>query len=208
VAGSSPRPHYPPKMDEKMNTEKPIVQIRFSIGYADGSKQWEETTKLVRGTDYAAQINQLVKDFDIEELRRKKEFPKYIMDKPRKLIKVLGEFRQKYEYVKIGKYKVKKNLMDEYIAHLNQIDKGDLQYYEEDRQRLHNAIFENLKLKRHTIEGQEFSENLDKYCTIFVRDPLTLATKLINSAKTQEERDRYIANYKFVQEMIRKVTNK
>lgn len=92
------------------------------------------------------------------------------------------------ETIKIGKYDVNKEDVLLYIHHFGK-DKTNISEWETLRQALHNNIFDNLGINRHSELGQNFSKQLDEYCEpqMIRFDAITVKAKKLINAKTDSE---------------------
>lgn len=108
--------------------------------------------------------------------------------------------------VTIGNYEVSKDDVGLYIQHFGK-DKTNLWEWERMRTELHENIFTNLELDRHSEEGQEFGEILDKHCEPFILkfDPITSKIKGYMRASTDKEREQAKFHLEMEQEKQRRM---
>lgn len=86
--------------------------------------------------------------------------------------------------MKIGNYNIEGDLILEYLQHINSgyID-------EVERKRLHDKIFESIKVYRNSKEGQELSKKLDEFCDSMIADDTIKMCKRIGRS-SQDELDK------------------
>lgn len=90
--------------------------------------------------------------------------------------------------MKINNIEIKDETLDNYIIHFNK-SKNDLFEWESTRKELHEAIFNEVKIKRISDAGKVFSDALDKHCIPLIEksDYFVAGLKRIGIAKNESE---------------------
>ena len=89
-------------------------------------------------------------------------------------------------------------LRQEYINHLNMVNKKPIQEWENKRKEIHERIFKEIGISRNSEEGKEFSKKFDASIELELTNLNEVFAKRISNANTKEEMDLELKKLEFI----------
>ena len=100
--------------------------------------------------------------------------------------------------------KLNSKLRQRYINHLNMPNKQPIQEWENERRTIHNLIFKDIGLDRHSEDGKKFSKEFDRSIELELKSLTEIFCKRINGCETPEEMEEQKAKLEFIKKWSNK----
>jgi len=91
-----------------------------------------------------------------------------------------------------------RKLRQEYINHLNMLNKKPIQEWERRRKEIHEEIFKEIGISRNSKEGKEFSKKFDKSIELELINLNEIFAKRISNSESKEEMDMEVKRLEFI----------